>query len=438
MKPSLAFTILLQSIVLLNGYAQNLDGRFEGAVTRDGSVQLVNFEFYMKDGRQKGNYEIPEIGSFDVPVDTIFMRNDTLNVKFYFGNFFCFADSNKRQITGISEGWLPKIRLHIKQSSSRKKPYLKEDIEFTNNEISLSGMLYHPENQTDGAVKYIVLVHGSGGQSRFAPYYISLGYSLSEMGYGVLLYDKRGTGSSSGNYQKASMDDLADDALAAVSYLKSRSDLNIEEIGLLGTSQGGWIAPMAANKSEHVDFIILNVAPAVSVFDQDIHRVYYSMDDDGWEQSAVDSAIAYTKLYFKYAENNKAKDMKALLKMSEDIKNREWAEYVNLLEGGEDFTWWRLNNYDPESALKKLNCRTLVLLGEKDVLVPPVENEEKMRAYLTEAGIDFEIVVIKGVAHDMLTYQGLNGGNWDWPQVSWQWRYRPAEFLNRIEGFLKK
>jgi len=419
-------------------YGQNLNGRFEGAVTRDGSVQLVNFDFYSEQGIKKGTYEIPENGSFDVPIDKIEIINDTINIKFYFGNFFCFLNENKNSLTGISEKWNPKIRLHVKKTPAREKPYIKETITFNNDDVKLSGMLYHPRNIIKNPVNYVILVHGSGAQDRFSPYYISLGYSLAKNGFGVLLYDKRGTGLSSGNFETSSMEELADDAVAALNYLKNRKDIKKAEIGFLGTSQGGWVSSIAANKSRKCDFLILNVGPAVSVFEQDINRVEYSMKSDGWDQSSIDSAIVYTKLYFKYVRDNSPDTWKALYKYSNDIKNKEWVEYVNIPENKDDFEWWRNNNYDPETTMKNLNCRTLCLFGEYDPLVPPEINEELMNKYLTLAGVDFYIRVIPGTLHDMRTYQGLNGDNWNWPHAYWEWRAQPHSFLNNIIQFLNK
>lgn len=225
MNKILSFTTLLTVLFSNFAFSQNLNGRYEGAVTRDGSIQLVNFDFRYENGEQKGTYEIPEIGIYDTPIEEIVQKNDTLNIKFYYGNIFCFIDKNKEQITGISEHWLPKIRLHVKKTTTREKPYVREDISFNNGDIKLSGMIYHPRNALQDVSKYVVLLHGSGNQSRYAPYYISLGYSLSKNGIGVLLYDKRGTGKSEGDFENASMEDLAEDALAALHYLKNRTDI---------------------------------------------------------------------------------------------------------------------------------------------------------------------------------------------------------------------
>ncbi|WP_299116431.1 alpha/beta fold hydrolase [uncultured Winogradskyella sp.] len=415
-----------------------MTGRFEGALSRDGSIQLLNFNFSIENGIQKGTYEIPEAGLFDVPIEKIAIANDTLNLKFFYGNFYCFINKEKKQITGNSEKWNPKIRLHVKKVSKKEKPYKKENIVFNNKDVQLSGMIYHPTNKLSKPVKYVILIHGSGAQDRYSPYYISLGYALSKKGIGVLLYDKRGTGKSTGNFKTASLIDLAEDAVAAYDYLRSKHVKNISEIGLLGTSQGGWIAPIASNKIKDCDFLILNVGPSVSVFQQDIHRVKYSMKADGWNRADIDSAVAFTKLYFQFTEDSKPFIWEKLEQQSISIKEKDWVEYVNIPKNKDDFKWWRNNNFNPETTLKNLNCRTLCLFGEYDPLVPPKENKKLMTKYLTLAGIEFDIKVISGTLHDMKTFQGLNGENWKWPEVFWEWRIEPRDFIDNIAQFINK
>lgn len=162
------------------------------------------------------------------------------------------------------------------------------------------------------------------------------------------------------------------------------------------------------------------------------------MESDGWNQKVIDSALYYTRLYFEFAKSNKTSTWEKLEKLSQEYKEKAWAEYLNIPPNKEDFIWWRLNDYDPSKALSNLKCRTLCIYGELDRLVPPKENKEKMRNYLTQAGIEFEIVTIKGAYHNMQTSQGLNGNNWDWPKVYWQWRKQPKEFMNKIIEFIEK
>ena len=124
-----------------------------------------------------------------------------------------------------------------------------------------------------------------------------------------MLYDKRGTGKSTGNFSTANFKDLADDAASAFSYLTGRKDLKAGKTGFLGASQGGWLTPMPANKVANCGFAILVVGPAVSLFEQDINRVQYTLKDEGYSKESIDSALHYSTLFFQYIHTNNAKDL---------------------------------------------------------------------------------------------------------------------------------
>src|SRR5207247_3161520 len=100
----------------------------------------------------------------------------------------------------------------------------------------------------------IILVHASGSEDR--EYLLPFVRFLIRRGITVLGYDKRGVGGSTGDWNTASFDDLAGDVVAAVEYLKTRSDIDGKQIGLLGISQAGWIMPLAAIRSKDVAFLI--------------------------------------------------------------------------------------------------------------------------------------------------------------------------------------
>jgi uncharacterized protein len=44
--------------------------------------------------------------------------------------------------------------------------------------------------------------------------------------------------------------------VAAFEYLKTRSDIDPTQIGLLGVSQAGWIMPLAAVRAKNLAFLI--------------------------------------------------------------------------------------------------------------------------------------------------------------------------------------
>src|SRR5690606_39208003 len=87
--------------------------------------------------------------------------------------------------------------------------------------------------------------------------FLVLADHLTKQGIAVLRFDDRGVGESEGDLSKATSKDLANDVEAAVEFLKSRQEIQLNRIGLLGHSEGGLIAPMVANSSNEVDFIIL-------------------------------------------------------------------------------------------------------------------------------------------------------------------------------------
>ena len=99
----------------------------------------------------------------------------------------------------------------------------------------------------------MVLLSGSGPQDRneellgHRPFLVLADY-LTRRGIAVLRCDDRGVGGSEGNTLKATTPDLAADAIAAIEYLKTRNEIDPKHIGLVGHSEGGLVAPMAATK----------------------------------------------------------------------------------------------------------------------------------------------------------------------------------------------
>ncbi|MDD5719848.1 MAG: alpha/beta fold hydrolase [Candidatus Krumholzibacteria bacterium] len=96
-----------------------------------------------------------------------------------------------------------------------------------------------------GSFPAVVLVHGSGPGER--SYFAVMSSYFASLGMAVLTYDKRGCGGSSGDWREVDLDVLAQDALAAVTWLATRPEIDPRRVGLWGISQGGWITPLAAS-----------------------------------------------------------------------------------------------------------------------------------------------------------------------------------------------
>lgn len=432
MKPLYTILLLLTAHI---AHSQTPQGHYEGALTRNGSVQLISFNF----NNDKTTYDIPEIGYMDVATEKISQNKDTLNVKIFYGDFYCFLNSKTGDLTGVSKNIKPEMRIHLKKTEAKEKNFTEEEIKFSNADVSLAGVLYKPK-KSEKSVPYVILVHRSGWEDRDTPWYHSLAYILAIKGIGVLFYDKRGTGKSTGNFSSADFNDFAEDAASAFNYLKARNDLNYTKIGFLGASQGGWVVPLAANKVSDCGFAVLIVGPAVSLYEQDINRVQYTLTEEGYSKESINSALHYSGLFFKYIQSNSAKDWEALKKYASEIKGEKWIDQLDIPQSqtGDDVLWWRKNKYDPKEALSTIKCPVLSILGEKDVLVPPAENKDKMETYLTKAGVKHKIVTIKDCGHDMITQGKTNGAEESWPHTYWQWQKQPEEFVSSIFDFIQK
>jgi pimeloyl-ACP methyl ester carboxylesterase len=128
-----------------------------------------------------------------------------------------------------------------------------EDLIIPAGDFQLAGTLYAPEPGQPAPA--VVFVHGAGAAVR-SDRYQELGRHFARKGVAALIYDKRGCGASTGDWTRAGVSDLAEDALACVRLLRGRPEVNPAQVGLWGLSQGASIIPIAAGRSPEVAFVV--------------------------------------------------------------------------------------------------------------------------------------------------------------------------------------
>ena len=171
----------------------------------------------------------------------------------------------------------------------------RREITFTSEGVILVGTLFSPP-QPQAAV---VLVHGSGQEKRMTRF----AEQVAAKGITVLSYDKRGVGESGGiyagpevgtnNVDSANLSLLAKDASAAVNKLHElEKDL---PIGLIGSSQAGWIIPMAATLNPTVDFMVLFSGPTITSLEQLRFQFHTNGDSNYWENHSEAEAREHIK-----------------------------------------------------------------------------------------------------------------------------------------------
>jgi uncharacterized protein len=249
---------------------------------------------------------------------------------------------------GVSPGLTWNAKGQPSRHAIRKEFYKTTPVRYASGDASLSGSLLTPKGP--GPHPAIVMIHGSGAVTRDAlmPY----ADVFARNGIAVLIHDKRGTGSSTGNWARASFDDLAADALAGVKMLKGRPDINPAQIGLQGTSLGGWVAPLAASRSSDVAFVIVESAPALTPLEHEKLRVRSQLRADGFAPAAVAQALSFMDQKFDVARTGKGWERLE----SSIARNAQsgWISYVNAPSSLDSLRWhWdNVLSYDPLAALE--------------------------------------------------------------------------------------
>jgi alpha-beta hydrolase superfamily lysophospholipase len=138
--------------------------------------------------------------------------------------------------------------------------YKEEEVIFNNGNIKLAGTFTIPNKE--GRHPAVIMITGSGPLNRDEEYmgmkpFKIIADHFTKNGIAVLRYDSRGVGGSTGNVFLSTFPDFANDVMAAINFLKNRSEINHSQIGLCGHSEGAFIAPLCASTSGEVAFIIL-------------------------------------------------------------------------------------------------------------------------------------------------------------------------------------
>jgi len=296
------------------------------------------------------------------------------------------------------------------QNPVKPYPYKEEEVTFTNAQasVSLAGTLTLPPGP--GPFPAAILLSGSGPHDRdesvagHRPFLV-LADHLTRKGIAVLRFDKRGNGKSTGDYAKATTEDFASDADAALAYLKTCKEIDPKKIGLIGHSDGGMIAPLVAAHSSDVAWIVLLAGPGLKGEDILLLQSELILKAAGVGPGEVTRTLAFDKQ--TYVLIRQEKDPVVLeAKLNDLVQSTSTGAALSPAAVQSQLRvlvspWFRYYlDYDPVPALQKTLCPVLALNGEKDLQVPPKENLAKIRKALQDGGNrDFQTTELPGLNH---------------------------------------
>lgn len=211
-------------------------------------------------------------------------------------------------------------------------------------DLALAGLLFVPEG--DGPFPAAVVIHGSGTSRRDNGWYLTLTKHLQDNGVVVLLPDKRGSEKSEGDWRTSGFRDLATDTIAAIEYLRAQQTVRLSGIGVIGMSQGGWIAPLVASQEDDLAFIVSMVGSAVTPREQLMYEENHNLRQIGF-LPGISNVLAYVG-------------------------------YANVRYLAQKPLYDLIVDYDPLTYWHDISTDSLVLLGADDTNVPSTESAKRL------------------------------------------------------------
>ena len=408
-------TVLLMLVSPQASPTANLEGVWDGALSVSGTKLRMVLDVRRVDGAWSAILASPDQGVSNIQVNEVRVTGSV--VKFAIaavqGELDCTLDRDE-----LSCEWRQgAMRAPVRFTRNRPPPYDVREVCWAGGSegVRLCGTLTLPTSAPRGA---IVLLSGSGPLDRDSsmfgqrPFFV-LADHLTRNGYATLRFDQRGVGRSSGDFAAMTTHHRIGDALTAVAELAAVS--RRDRVGLIGHSEGGLVAAMAAAQKENLAFIVTLNAPGLPARELFLMRAEQLLRAKGAGPSliAADRAVRLAALHevaaggteAEVAGRVRAAMLKALAGVSED--DRKVLGYTTpgidemVRFHSSNVAWLRAYlDIDPAPVVARVASPTLIVAGELDAQVPAAANAYSLMA-AKRAGrhSNVDMAILPGVNH---------------------------------------
>lgn len=282
------------------------------------------------------------------------------------------------------------------------------ELRVTGNGVTLAGS-YSPAGETA-----VVALHGAGEGTRDGLLYEHLHRVLPPGGIGVVTFDRRGEGESTGDASRGRFNVQVEDALAV------REAVEAELVGLWGYSQGGWVAPLAAAASDRIAFLVLVASTGVTPSEQMMYATAQQLRVAGYDEQVVDRALELRRRFEDWVHGrgrDREEELEADLLAALD---EPWFSHLflpaMLFDDEGCRLWIEEMDFDPRPVFAQVRVPTLCFYGEADSWTPVGPSVE---AWRDARGDEVEIVVVPEAEHDMTLPDGTFAPEYERKLVDW-------------------
>ena len=303
------------------------------------------------------------------------------------------------------------------EGTATRLPLRTIETRFASEGLQLRGRLLLPAG-ADERMPLAVLVHGSEDYSGVDSY--PMQYLLPARGVAVFVYDKRGTGGSEGEYTQ-DFHALAGDAIAALAEARCLHAAGFSRAGFVGASQGGWIAPLAASRSD-ADYAVALFGLAENALAEDREQVMDELRAKGHGDEVLAQAREVTDATSMLMASRFTRGFEQLQAVRDRYGDAPWFADIQGEYSGQvlRFPSWAPRwvaravaarhdvgtswDYEPLPVLQSLAAPQLWVVAAEDREAPNVETLRRIRA-LQARGRPVDLAVFPDTDHGMLEYE---------------------------------
>ena len=367
-----------------------------------------------------------------IPLQHVEVNGDSINFKLQ-SDFYTYIFKNKwidnyKKLQGsLTVGTsTTKYTLEKKLLNNSNTPK-SEEISFKTNGLSLNGTIWHANNKDK---KALIIVTSSGNTDRSASRAEAV--LFAQRGFTTFHYDKRGTGNSEGNWNIATIEELAADDVAAIKFFSKTTGIPLMKIGIIGSSQGAAKVPYILSELANLKYGIVVSCPGVTLLESDLN--YWRNKNADLIGNKIEVATNFQRKVFEFVAGTlKRSDLE---KAINNEKSNSWFSNIWVPNLDEVQTDKKLL-YSPIPYFETTKQPILILQGTKDEIIPANSYEVISEALIKSNNENFKPVLLEGASHSMYQIEESDFPYWsklhpDYLPTIEKWI---ASISSRVDGY---